>query len=162
MTENLHWHPQPSLGFTLSGMRKYQGSSSSVDENTLLMSEKNGQITSSWYEGNREPSNDSLQTSDAVEHLWNTTHLTLKHMGYSNRRPHWRSHLLAKLCTSVASTVTRSQFGSASLGCAWKENLDEQFKFADLKYANLWFTWNKYLKHTWNTWYTLNTWYFNW
>lgn len=59
-------------------MRKHPVSDSCLGENTLLISEENGQITSSSWEGNSNSKKPhSLQTSYAEEHLWEP-HLSVK------------------------------------------------------------------------------------
>ncbi len=89
----IYWdfHAQPSLGFTENGpkKRKYPVSSSCVDEEALLMSEENGQ---DWLEMIERATVTQITTryNQGIQNTISerTTHRTLKHMGYSSRRPH--------------------------------------------------------------------------
>ncbi len=95
----IYWdfHTQLSLGFTENGpkKRKYPVSGSCVDENALLMSEVRGE----WADDRKATVtqiitryNQGMQNTISEQ----TTHRTLKQMGYSSRRPHQVLLLSAK------------------------------------------------------------------
>lgn len=58
--------------------RKYWKSCNAPSENRLLLSEKNGQIASSWEEGSHNSNNHSLHPRYAEKHVWNNNTLNLK------------------------------------------------------------------------------------